>query len=112
MRPFAFIASCIPILFAGCEDSPSYDNSDWEISKDYKYSLVVDKTYIALSALDTQTNISFQSNGNVTVSTDASWCRPKLTGNQIAVSLDINPEISIRKATLILQLFLFHQIPY
>ena len=104
MKPFAFIASCVPLLFAGCEDSPSYDNSDWEISKDYKYSLVVDKTYIELGALDKQTDFSFQSNGTVTVSSDASWCRPKLTGNQIVVSLDINPEISSRKATLNLQL--------
>lgn len=104
MKPFAFIASCVPLIFGGCEDSPSYDNSDWEISKDYKYSLVVDKTYIGLGALDQHTDFSFQSNGTVTVSSDASWCRPKLTGNQIEVSADINPQISSRKATINLQI--------
>lgn len=96
--------TCLPIIFIGCEDTSPHINSDWEVSKDYKYSLTVDKTSIELGALDTQSEFTFQSNGTLAVSSDASWCRPMVNGNQINVALDINSELSTRKATLTLQL--------
>lgn len=91
-------------LLSACEDKTSHINSEWDISKEYRYYLEVDKQDIELGALDTQAEFTINSNGFVNVSSDMSWCRPSVNGSHVSVSLDINPELSTRKATIALQL--------
>ena len=91
-------------MLSACEDKTSHISSEWDISKEYKYYLEADKQGIELGALDIQTEFTIKTNGSVNVSSDMPWCRPALDGSYVSVTLDINPELSTRKATITLQL--------